>query len=56
MSDVEQGETPFPTEERTAELFGELLQRSEERGREGVTQRDFLHRLHEEWEARSSGS
>ena len=50
VSGVEQGKMPFPTEEKIARLFQELLQRSEERGRQGVTQRDFLHRLHEEWE------
>ena len=50
MSDVEQGAMPFPPDGRIAGLFEKLRKQSEERGTEGVTQRDFLHRLHEEWE------
>ncbi len=50
MSDVEQGAMPFPPDDRIAGLFEKLRKQSEERGTEGVTQRDFLHRLHEEWE------
>ena len=53
MSDVEQGAMPFPPVDRIAVLFEELRKQSEERGTEGVTQRDFLHRLHEEWESSS---
>ena len=51
MSDVEPGDMPFPPDDRIAGLFEELRKQSEERGTEGVTQRDFLHRLHEEWES-----
>jgi len=50
MSDVEQGAMPFPPDDRITGLFEALRKQSEERGTEGVTQRDFLHRLHEEWE------
>ena len=50
MRDVEPGAMPFPPDDRIAGLFEELRRQSEERGTEGVTQRDFLHRLHEEWE------
>jgi hypothetical protein len=46
----EQGDMPFPPADETSRLFEELRRQSEERGTEGVTQRDFLHRLHEEWE------
>ncbi len=35
-----------------AEMFDGLRRRSEARGTEGVTQRDWLHRLHEEWTRR----
>ena len=50
MTDVEPGAMPFPPADRASVLFQELVRQSEERGTEGVTQRDFLHRLHEEWE------
>ena len=50
MTDVEQGAMPFPPADRASVLFEELRRQSEERGTEGVTQRDYLHRLHEEWE------
>ena len=50
MTDVGQGAMPFPPPDRASLLFGELRRQSEERGTEGVTQRDFLHRLHDEWE------
>ena len=50
MRDVEPGAMPFPPDDRIAGLFEELRRQSEERGTEGVTQRDFLHRLHKEWE------
>ena len=50
MGRVEQGATPFPPDHRVGVLFDELRRQSEERGTEGVTQRDFLHRLHAEWE------
>lgn len=50
MTDGEPGTMPFPSADRVSVLFKELLRQSEERGTEGVTQRDFLHRLHEEWE------
>ena len=33
-------------------MFRRMRDRSEERGIEGVTPRDFLHTLHEEWENR----
>ena len=46
-----QGQMAFPPEERAERVFRELLKQSEERGTDGVTQRDFLHCLHEEWEA-----
>ena len=51
MSEFKPGDKSFPSEEKTASLFQELRRQSEERGTEGVTQRDFLHRLHEEWES-----
>ena len=35
------------------DMFYKLRDRSEQRGTEGVTPRDYLHRLHEEWEQRA---
>ena len=41
----------FGTEELT-DMFRGLRERSERRGSDGVTPRDYLHHLHEEWENR----
>lgn len=35
-------------------LFEEVEERSSERGTEGITPRDFLHRLHEEWSEKTA--
>lgn len=35
------------------DIFRKLRERSEQRGAEGVTPRDYLHELHEEWEQRA---
>ena len=42
---------PFGDDE-LSEMFDGLRRRSEARATEGVTQRDWLHRLHEEWTRR----
>ena len=52
-----QGETqgtsmPFGAGELT-DMFYKLRDRSEQRGTEGVTPREYLHRLHQEWEQRA---
>lgn len=52
-----QGETPgasmlFGAGE-LPDMFRKLRERSEQRGTEGVTPRDYLHELHEEWEQRA---
>lgn len=44
-----QGEQDIFSEEQLRNMFAEVENRSSERGTEGITPRDFLHRLHDEW-------
>ena len=44
-----QGSRTIFDDEELRELFEEVIERSSERGTEGITPRDFLHRLHEKW-------
>ena len=50
-----QGRVRLFNDEELRSMFDELRERSERRGTEGVTQRDFLHHLHTEWDKRISG-
>ena len=50
-----QGRTKLFDENEMDFMFEDLLNRSEHRGTEGVTQRDFLHRLHAEWDKKIRG-
>lgn len=44
-----QGKLDIFSEEQLKEMFEEAESRSSERGTEGITPRDFLHRLHDAW-------
>ncbi len=44
-----QGNEPIFDDDHLQRLFDEVSEKSRERGTEGVTPRDFLHRLHNEW-------
>ena len=48
--DRKQGKMRLFDEGEIGYIFDDLLERSERRGIEGITQRDFLHRLHAEWD------
>lgn len=52
----EQGAAELFDPDDLKNLFGTLRARSEQRGIEGVTHRDFLHRIHEEWEKRAGNN
>lgn len=53
VRDEAQGSTmPFGTEE-LQEMFRQLGERSEKLGIKGITPRDYLHHLHDEWEKRT---
>ena len=47
-----QGGQDIFNEEQLRDIFDEAESRSSERGTEGITPRDFLHRLHDEWNKR----
>ncbi len=49
-----QGNQAIFDEEELRQLFDEVNERSSERGTEGITPRDFLHRLHEEWSGKTA--
>ena len=44
------------SEEQLLEIFAEAESRSSERGTEGITPRDFLHRLHDAWSKKFASS
>ena len=50
-----QGRVKLFDENEMDSMFEDLQNRSERRGTEGVTQRDFLHRLHAEWDKKIRG-
>ena len=51
-----QGEQDIFNEEQLRDIFDEAESRSSERGTEGITPRDFLHRLHDEWSKKFASS
>ena len=51
-----QGMQDIFSEEQLLEIFVEAESRSSERGTEGITPRDFLHRLHEAWSKKFASS
>ena len=55
VEDMKQGKTRLFDEGELDYIFEDLLDRSEHRGIEGITQRDFLHRLHAEWDKKIRG-
>ena len=52
---IRQGRTRLFDNGELRSIFEELRERSERRGTEGVTQRDFLHHLHTEWDKKIRG-
>lgn len=50
-----QGKTKLFDEDELDDIFKKLLERSEHQGIQGITQRDFLHRLHAEWDKKIRG-
>ena len=48
--DNEQGMQELFNSDELKDIFNNLFTRSSELGREGITQRDFLHHLHGKWE------
>ena len=51
--DKVQGNRAIFDNDALRQLFDEVQERSSERGTEGITPRDFLHRLHMEWNVKS---
>ena len=50
----EQGSRTIFNDEELQKMYYELKERSSERGTEGITPGDFLHRLHEEWSRKTT--
>ena len=54
VRDKAQGDRTVFADEELQKLFEEVREQSSEKGTEGITPRDFLHRLHEEWSKKTA--